>query len=121
MIALLLLLLAAPAAAQAPGCGFGLGLEALRAAEPRLAAGPRAESLTTARNQAAAAASQLTAAETRFAECRCPRLAEQVGEARQVAELAATAASFDRAAMLLDRAGQVLGEARQRIGRQGCS
>jgi hypothetical protein len=37
---LLALLLAGPAAAQRPGCGYGLGLEALRAGQAALAAEP---------------------------------------------------------------------------------
>lgn len=113
------LLLAGPAPAQRPGCGFGLGLEALRAAEAALR--PEPASLAAGRAAGGVAADQLRAAAARLAGCGCPRAAEQAGEAAGIAEETRAEAGRERLRRLLDRAGFAAGEARARLDRQGCS
>lgn len=120
-LVLLLLLAAVPAAAQRGGCGFGLGLDALRGADQPLRAGADAGSLLAGREAAAAAADRLAEAVTRLEGCGCGQAAGHVRDAAGLAEEARGAASLDRIRHGLDRARFSTRLARERMDRQGCS
>ena len=115
---ILLALLAGPAAAQSPGCGYGLGLEALRAGQAALAAEP--DSLSAGREAGTAAAEQLAAAAGRFAGCGCARLGDQAREAAAIAAEAGAAAEREAVRRILARARFSAGRAREAADRQGC-
>ncbi len=118
---LALLLAATPAAAQRGGCGFGLGLDALRTAGSALRDGMAAGSMAAGRAAAEAAAGQLADAATRLDGCGCDQAAGHARDAARLAEEAGAAASLDHIRRTLDRAGFSAGLARERLERQGCS
>jgi len=115
-----LLLLATPALAQRPGCGFGLGLAALRQAGSGLEAAARAASLLTGLDTAAAVAPVLADATSRLAGCGCARAAAEAGDAAGLAEQARSEATLDRLRATLDRARFFVSRARHRLDTRGC-
>ncbi len=118
---LILLLLAGPAAAQRGGCGLGLGLEALRAAEAPLRTGAEAPSLLAGREAAGQAADRLGEAAQRLAGCGCAQAAGLAGEAAGLAEGLRGAAELAQIRRGLDRARFSARLARERMEGRGCS
>ena len=114
-----LTLAATPATAQRPRCGYGEALAALRAAETLLA--QPVASLSTGRDQAAAAHDHLRDATGVLQGCACHRAAEDAGEASALAEQASAEHSAARIATTLHRAAFSLRLARERLSREGCS
>ena len=117
---LLAVLLAGTAAAQAPRCGFGLGLEALREADRRIAEGLAAEEMLAGREAAADAATALAEATGRLDGCGCPQAAARAREAASLAEQARSEASRQRIRIVLDRARFSLRQTQDSLGRLGC-
>jgi hypothetical protein len=109
-----------PAVAQRAGCGFGAGLEGMRAAARALAEPPR-PSLVAGRDLAGATATRLREAAAVLDGCGCRQAAAGVGEAAALSEEAQAQSSLDGLRRLLDRAGFSLRLARERLDRQGCS
>ncbi len=111
------------ARAQRAGCGLGLGLEAMRAADRTLAQAPRIPSLAAGRATAAAAADRLHGAAAALSSCGCgcARAAADAEEAAALADAAGSEASVARVAAALDRARFSLRLARERLDRDGCS
>lgn len=118
---LALLLLAAPTAAQRGGCGMGMGLESLRAAERPLRDGAGATSLPTGRDAGGAAAERLAEAASRLAGCGCRQVAAHLQDAAGLAEETRAEASLERLRLVLGRAQFSARLARERLDRQGCS
>lgn len=118
---LILLLLASPVAAQRGGCGMGLGLDALRAADRSLRDGAAVGSLSAGRDAGAAAADQLAAASEQLAACGCQQVAGHLRDAAGGAESARAGASAEQIRRILDRALFSTRLARERLDRHGCS
>lgn len=118
---LVLVLLAGPAAAQRSGCGMGLGLDALRAAEASLREGVAAGSLIDGREAGGAAAEQLAAAAARLAGCGCHQVAGHLQDAAAGAEATRGGTSAAQIRRSLERVLFSTRLARDRLDRQGCS
>lgn len=120
LAALALILAVPPASAQRSRCGFGQGLEALRAAERALQGAGQLPSLAAGRDLAAEAAGHLHRAAEVLAGCLCRRAAPEAWEAARIAEQAISEASAARLAATLERARFSLRLVQERLDRAGC-